>query len=358
MAVDGAAETLQIHRLPHSKYIDAVRWLPPLSAFDRFVVLAVFDSDSCTNSLEIQTLNRSNPSVLTPQSSFALSSRVSSLRVSHTLHKPLIAASTFSGSLQFLFANSMDASLESDLLVPEKVLHVGPISCIDLQENGSECVSVGEDGRVNLVSMGDSTLNYQKIFDSKGLVSYTAAKWASPTEFATGGLGFSLQWWDQRKPGEPVSQFKGNWDQGTSSGIVHSIDIHPSRKHTCLTGGSSGTVFAWDLRWPQQPIVLSGVSGVGTDEAPTQSLSASDVWEVQYDTFTRSSNHARASSARVLPAMICSEDGILAVIEQGEEPIELLVEQCAINSFDIDRQNPSDVICSMEWESIVILSRA
>lgn len=23
-------------------------------------------------------------------------------------------------------------------------------------------------------------------------------------------------------------------DQGNSSGIVHSVDIHPSRKHTCL----------------------------------------------------------------------------------------------------------------------------
>ncbi|CAL5376286.1 unnamed protein product [Camellia sinensis] len=29
----------------------------------------------------------------------------------------------------------------------------------------------------------------------------------------------------------------------------------------------------------------------------------------------------------------------------GEEPIELLAEPCAINNFDIDRQNPSDVIC-------------
>ncbi|CAN7108824.1 unnamed protein product [Brassica rapa subsp. narinosa] len=38
--------------------------------------------------------------------------------------------------------------------------------------------------------------------------------------------------------------------------------------------------------------------------------------------------------------MTCSEDGILGVIEQGEEPIELLAEPCAINSFDIDRQNP------------------
>jgi nuclear pore complex protein Nup43 len=43
------------------------------------------------------------------------------------------------------------------------------------------------------------------------LVSYTAVKWASPVEFATGGYGFGLHWWDQRKPGGPVSQFKGNW---------------------------------------------------------------------------------------------------------------------------------------------------
>ncbi|RVW14426.1 hypothetical protein CK203_090804 [Vitis vinifera] len=26
-----------------------------------------------------------------------------------------------------------------------------------------------------------------------------------------GGFGFGLQWWDLRKPGGPVSQFKGNW---------------------------------------------------------------------------------------------------------------------------------------------------
>lgn len=111
--------------------------------------------------------------------------------------------------------------------------HVGPISCIDLL--GSECVSVGEDGRVNLVNLGGSKVDYRRIFDGNGLVSYTAAKWASPTEFATGGLGFSLQWWDQRrKPGEPALQFKGNWPQKFTSGLVHSIDIHPSRKHTCL----------------------------------------------------------------------------------------------------------------------------
>lgn len=227
-------------------------------------------------------------------------------------------------------------------------------SCVDLMDGGVECVTVGEDGRVNLVGVGDSNLSYRRLYDSGGLVSYTAVRWASPMEFATGGYGFSLQWWDQRKPGGPVSQFKGNWDKKLTSGIVHSIDIHPSRKHTCLAGGSLGTVFAWDLRWQQQPIVLSGAgAGTGAGNTVVQSISESEVWEVQYDRCIKSNT----SSTRILPSMICSEDGILGVIEQGEEPIELLAEPCAINSFDIDRHNPSDVICSLEWEAVAILTR-
>lgn len=48
------------------------------------------------------------------------------------------------------------------------------------------------------------------------------------------------------------------------------------------------------------------------------SVSESEVWEVQYDYYTKSSN-SNISSSRILPAVICSEDGILAVIEQGME---------------------------------------
>ena len=36
-------------------------------------------------------------------------------------------------------------------------------------------------------------------------MGYRAVKWASPSEFVTGGYGFGLQLWDQRKGGEAVS---------------------------------------------------------------------------------------------------------------------------------------------------------
>lgn len=239
--------------------------------------------------------------------------------------------------------------------MPEKGLHNGAVSGIDLNENGSECVSVGEDGRVNLVGLAEKG-GFRRVFDSNGLVSYSAVKWASPVEFVTGGVGrFGLHWWDLRKPGGPVALFKGSWkDGGITSGIVHSIDIHPSRKHTCLAGGSSGTVFAWDIRSPKESTLLSSV---GLHDEPTNSLVESDVWEVQYDNYIYSSKISNLSSSRILPAMTCSEDGILAVIEHGRQPIEILAEPCAINSFDIDRQNPTDVVCSLEWESLVVLTR-
>nr|GMC58330.1 nuclear pore complex protein NUP43 [Ipomoea batatas] len=400
---------IQVHRYPQSQYIDALRWLPRLSAFHRHIILAAFDSDASSSSLQLLSLSQSPPSDSDPEipelsveSSLSTPSRISALKTCRTSNKPLIAAASSSGSLSILSADLMNGSLNVEASVTERGFHYGPILGIDVSENGSEAVSVGEDGRVNWINIGGSigkTVNFQKVFDNNGLVSYQAVKWASPVEFVTGGLGYSLQWWDRRSPGGPVSQFKGNWpntwgkkggeetnwlglrtwrralelgeclrevwewnvvvvaewgNHGIMSGIVHSIDIQPSRKHTCLAGGSSGTVFVWDLRKPQQSIVLSGV---GSGGSAVQTLSESEVWEVQYDNYSHSSSIAHTSASSFLPAMICSEDGILGVIEQGEEPIELLAEPCAINSFDIDKQNPSDVVCSLEWESVAILTR-
>ncbi|KZV33984.1 hypothetical protein F511_04209 [Dorcoceras hygrometricum] len=370
------ADPVQIQRLPHDAYIDAVRWLPHFSTFTRHILLAAFDSDTSTPSLQtIQFSPSQSASSVTPQSLLPLPSRITSLRTCSSAFnpsRPIIAASTFSGSLLFLTADLIHGSLNLEFSVAEKGFHNGSVSGIDLSDNGSECVSVGEEGRINLISLEEEEGGFRRVFDSTGLVSYSAVKWASPVEFVTGGVGrFSLHWWDQRKPGGPVVLFKENWtDWGTTSGIVHSIDIHPSRKYTCLAGGSSGTVFAWDIRSPKESTILSSV---GLNDAPTHSLVESDVWEVQYDNYTHSSKISNQSSSRILPAMTCSEDGILAVIEHGQQPTELLAEPCAINSFDIDRQNPSvfncapfniidtatlqDVVCSLEWESLAILTR-
>ncbi|XP_051132028.1 nuclear pore complex protein NUP43 [Andrographis paniculata] len=357
MAVTTSDQSPRVHKLPQHTYIDALRWLPHVSTFSRHILFATYDSDASSPSLQTLTFSSSQigPS-LAPQVSISAPSRITSLKVSPSPFspaKPIAAAATFSGSALFYSADLINGSLNLEFAVPETGFHTGPVSGIDLSDSGSECVSVGEDGRVNLVNL--TKKGFRRVFESNGLVSYTSVRWASPVEFVTGAFGFGLHWWDQRKPGGPVALFKENWTGGATSGVVHSIDIHQSRKHTCLAGGSSGTLFAWDIRSPKQSVVLSGV---GFRDAPKNSLVESDVWEVQYDNYTHSSKIINSSSSsRILPAMICSEDGILGVVEHGEEPVELMAEPCAINSFDIDRQNPSDVICSLEWESVAILTR-
>ena len=90
---------------------------------------------------------------------------------------------------------AVDASLKSECLVLAKELHIGAVSCVNVKDGGAECVTIGEDRRVNLVGVMGFGLSCCRAFNSDGLVSYTVAKWALPVEFATGGYGFSLQWW-------------------------------------------------------------------------------------------------------------------------------------------------------------------
>ncbi|KAK9932123.1 hypothetical protein M0R45_019372 [Rubus argutus] len=212
MAIGTAlSEPPKIHRFPQSRYIDSVRWLPPISALDRLAVVAVFDSDSGTSSIETLSFTQ-NPENLTPQSQWDSPSRVSSLTTLSIQPQVPGAAATFAGSIHVLLSMQWSLHrLNRSFSVPEKALHEGSISCVDVMDSGVECVTVGEDGRVNLVSLGESELSCRRIYDSSGLVSFDSVKWASPSEFATGGYGLGLQWWDQRKPGGAVSQFKGDW---------------------------------------------------------------------------------------------------------------------------------------------------
>uniref|UniRef100_A0A0D9X617 Nuclear pore complex protein NUP43 n=1 Tax=Leersia perrieri TaxID=77586 RepID=A0A0D9X617_9ORYZ len=328
------ADPLSFRRHPFPSSIDLVRWLP--SSSDRLLVAAVHDPAAPSSSSHLHLLALPDPS--SPLASLPLPSRATALRCSPSV----LAASTSSGSLHLLPSSFDD---ESAVCIEGGAgFHVGPVRGLDYggggggAGGGEEWVTAGEDGRVHVVTAGggDGRLVARRVWDGKGMVGYEAARWASMAEFATGGAGCGVQWWDRRMGFAVAAQCKGIWGRGIVTGMVHSIDIHPSRKHICMVGGSSGTIFAWDLRWPQQPIPLSGLGLGGT----AQPVCESEVWEVLFDNYTQSSDIISSASTRILPVMMY------------ERPVELLAEPCAINSFDIDPQNPSDVVCALEWESI------
>ncbi|KAG2244997.1 hypothetical protein Bca52824_093183 [Brassica carinata] len=136
-----------------------------------------------------------------------------------------------------------------------------------------------------------------------------AVKWASPSEFVTGGYGFGLQLWGIR--GRVVKLFRSSMGtgeflvlftkfhnllllmfQGKAFAVVHSIDIHPSRKHTCIfeqpphyssvttAGGSCGTVFDIDRQNPQLRVGVNSNLLKALVSRPVQAqVSISNTWQ-------------------------------------------------------------------------------
>ncbi|PHT37759.1 hypothetical protein CQW23_21332 [Capsicum baccatum] len=89
--------------------------------------------------------------------------------------KPFVVGSTFSGELLVYTADLVNGVLD----FVDSVNGLWRVKGIDVSENGLEFVSVGEDGRVNWVGLDVGKLSERKIFDSNGLVSHGAVKWAS-----------------------------------------------------------------------------------------------------------------------------------------------------------------------------------
>ena len=65
---------------------------------------------------------------------------------------------------------AIDASLEFECSVLVKELHIGVVSYVDVKGGGVECVTVGKDGRVNLVGVTGSGLSCCRVLDRKSVV--------------------------------------------------------------------------------------------------------------------------------------------------------------------------------------------
>ncbi|KAL2635998.1 hypothetical protein R1flu_007477 [Riccia fluitans] len=347
-------------RIAENRYVDAVRWLPSVSPYHApFMAVGLWDSDRKKTVLELCSIEQDEPSsapTTEVHHSFFLPSRVTEMKTSLlTSGKSMVVASSRTGDISVLLVSEIVGAQSSPSPVICAALHKGEVSGLDLESSSQDCVTVGEDGKINVVKVTQSQLQPKILFDNNGLMSFSAVRWASSAEFVTGSLGSTLQWWDQRRPGGAVSQSPAKWANFT--GGVNCIDVHPSRKHLCVIGGSEGYVYAWDLRWQQAPIPLNGhAMQNGRGHLLGDSLVESEVWEVKYDPLLQLAGHM-TESGKIPPVMMCSEDGILAVLDSGET-LELLSEPMAINTFDIHPESSSKVICGLEFQGFAYLRRS
>ncbi|XP_024377358.1 nuclear pore complex protein NUP43 isoform X1 [Physcomitrium patens] len=340
---------MEVHRIPQGQYVDGLRWLPIPST----LALSLWDADTGLSTLEIAFLQDPEQEGQAPwmetQASWDLSTRTSAMKSSSNQSNIALALASETGSLQVFLIDAMNPSLDSAPLVLER-LHKNVPSALDIQKDTLQCVTVGSDGRINLVQARQSGLQGDCLHDNRGVLSYSTVCWASPTEFVLAGHGAGIQWWDNRRPGGAVAQSPAKWVGADGVGSIHTVDVHQSRKHLSVVGGSGGTVLAWDLRRQNE---LHSLAGRGCKSGSSTGAEG-EIWNVKLDPALQV---GQGESGKIPPVLMCSEDGILALIESGMTT-ELAVESCAINSFDVDLELGSEIVCALEHESVLYVKRS
>jgi nuclear pore complex protein Nup43 len=208
---------MEAWKLSQDRYVDAVRWLPSVTPSQTpLVALGLWDPDQRKTVMEISSLEQESPDDFPSQilhHSIPIPARVTALRTALLQSNlSLIMAGSSAGDVSVILVNETAATTRIPAPVVCPSLHRRAVSALDLEASTQDCVTVGQDGKINLVKMGGlSQLQSKCLYDNSGLLSFSAVSWASPFEFVTGSLGFTLQWWDQRRPGGPVSQSPAKW---------------------------------------------------------------------------------------------------------------------------------------------------
>lgn len=89
------------------------------------------------------------------QASWGLPTRTTAMKSSANQTNGAIAIASQSGSLSLFLIEAMNPSLDSPPLVLEG-LHSGTLPGLDIQKDSLHCVTVGSDGKINLVQVSDA----------------------------------------------------------------------------------------------------------------------------------------------------------------------------------------------------------
>ncbi|KAI9576101.1 nucleoporin Nup43 [Glossina fuscipes] len=123
--------------------------------------------------------------------------------------------------------------------------------CTAISVCGKEVASVGEDGRLNIVDIGNSlTIRRSTIADSCSLL---CVLYSNPQEVLTANRMGVIRIFDVRSPMEAVAAFITSCEDDKRSNYVSSLAAHPTQSHIVLAGTEEGSITVWDLRQPGNP---------------------------------------------------------------------------------------------------------
>lgn len=223
-------------------------------------------------------------------------------------------------------------------------------SCTSLAIYDNDIVTVGEDGRINLLNAKSSkVLRTVEDADSCSLHCVTFLK---HNEILTSNLRGQLKIWDLRNAdNNPNNTFMISGEQGTPTCVT----FHPTQRHLVLTGDDLGSLTTWDLRHHTYPLnVLNAHEGAITEikfnpEFSDQLFTCSSAGEIWHWT----------TKAAAVPTLLpdSGEPNVWLTPDNVRNKLEVFTLMPTlgkpINSLDLHRNR---VICGCDNEAIYLIN--
>lgn len=224
--------------------------------------------------------------------------------------------------------------------------------CTAISVYGTDIATVGEDGRLNVLSANN--LRQVKRTIEADSMSLMAASFVNQHQVVTANRMGVIRMFDVRTAadGQPKISFMAASQDSKSSNFVSAMATHPMQQHILICGSEEGSITVWDLRQLNYPAsYLSAHETPITDigfhrQDPSKLFTAAEGGEVWMwsekkhliDASLNDNTSAWLTGDRL--RSLVNVDGILTNIRK------------AINSFDV---HGSRMVCGSDTEAVYVI---
>lgn len=161
----------------------------------------------------------------------------------------------FSGTISILALTRADIDTLT-YHARSNVLHQYPsgdaASCTSISIFGKDIASVGEDGRLHVLS--SNSLTPLRSLEKADSCTLTTCAFVNCNEILTGNRMGAVKIFDIRSEDTfPQTTLYISCEDDKKSNYVSSLTFHPTQKHIIIAGSEEGSLTVWDLRQPNYP---------------------------------------------------------------------------------------------------------